>query len=363
MNVLWVLVLAAAGFLTTAPAVAQLMNSDADQLWTDKPLNPQTQRRDVTYCIDPPPAGAPAGLVQAVEDAVAAWAKTFPGGIQFVSTANCATADVRVGWAQNQPSWGTTSARAGGTGQRAVTLETRDNGGWLTPQQVENIARHEFGHVKGLRDNAASGVMKPIAAKGGLAGADWPIGTVDVGANRSKYFDFYDVVRPPIYASVGIATPSGTGFVYAYNLNLANTAVAPVRSLNVTTLAAMQIQALPPGWNAHLLDAAEDKGPGHFAPATMVCTAAPGFEVMPGQSANFQFFSPGVPQNGWVFAVDAAGEMAEIGDTPSMVTPGQTPIVFPGMSPPWLAALALLLVTASAGVLARRSRRGGSARA
>lgn len=90
MRAIQVMVLTVASFLIAAPALAQLMHTDADRLWKDKPLDPQTQRRKVTYCIDPPPVGAPAGYAQAVEDAIAAWAKTFPGGIQFVSSANCA---------------------------------------------------------------------------------------------------------------------------------------------------------------------------------------------------------------------------------------------------------------------------------
>ena len=355
MRGIQVMVLTVASFVIAAPALAQLMHTDADRLRTDKPLDLPTQRRKVTYCIDPPPAGAPAGYAQAVEDAIAAWAKTFPGGIQFVSTAPCAAADVRVSWAQNQADWGTTSARAGGTGQKTVTLETKKgNGAWLDPQQVENIARHEFGHVKGLRDNAKSGVMKPEAAKAGLEGGDWPVGAVDMGANRSVYFDFYDVVRPPINASVGIATPVANGYNYTYNVNLAPSATFALSSFNVTSLSAMEVRALPPGWNAHFLDASKGKGTGHFAPATMVCTAAGGFELFPGQSANFMFFSRGVPDNGYVYAEDMGAELAELGNTPSIVTPGATPE--PGVSPPWLVAIACMLLAAGARVLALRRR-------
>ena len=359
MRVIRVIVLGIAGFLIAAPALAQLMNSGADRLWTDKPLDPQTQRRNVTYCIDPLPAGAPAGFTQAVEDAIAAWAKTFPGGIKFVSSANCATADVRVSWAANQDDWGTTSPRAGGTGQKTVTLETKKAGGaWLDAQQVENIARHEFGHVKGLRDNAKSGVMKPEAAKAGLEGGDWPIGAVDMGANRSVYFDFYDVVRPPINASVGVATPVANGYNYTYNLHLAASATFALNAFNVTSLSTMEVVSLPPGWNAHFLNASKGKGSGHFAPATMVCTAAGGFELFPGQTANFTFFSPGVPENGYVYAEDMGAELAEIGNTPSMATPGATPE--PGVSPPWLVAIACMLLAAGARVLVLRRRSGAA---
>lgn len=359
MRVIQAMVLTVASFLIAAPALAQLMNSGADRLWTDKPLDPQTQRRKVTYCIDPLPAGAPAGLTQAVEDAIAAWAKTFPGGIQFVSSPNCATADVRVSWAQNQAEWGTTSPRAGGTGQRTVTLETRKgDGNWLDPQQVENIARHEFGHVKGLRDNAKSGVMKPEAAKAGLEGADWPVGALDMGANRSVYFDFYDVVKPPINASVGIATPVANGYNYTYSLHLAASATYPVSSFNITSLSAMEVRSLAPGWNAHFLASSKGKGSEHFAPATMVCTAAGGFELMPGQTANFMFFSQGVPQNGWVYAEDMGAELAELGNTPSMMTPGPTP--GPAVSPPWLVAMVGMLLAAGAAVIALRRREGGA---
>ena len=119
----------------------------------------------------------------------------------------------------------------------------------------------------------------------------------------------------------------------------------------------MELRSLPPGWNAHFIAASKGKGPEHFAPATMVCTAAGGFELFPGQTANFTFFSRGVPENGYVYAEDMGAELAEIGNTPSMVTPGATPN--PGVSPPWLVAIACMLLAAGARALVLR-RRGGA---
>lgn len=85
--------------LTAAPpASAQLVNRDAARNWVDRPTDPVTQRRNVTYSIDDPPAGAPAGFVQAVRDAIAAWnaAQDYPGGIRLTQASDSPSSDIRV---------------------------------------------------------------------------------------------------------------------------------------------------------------------------------------------------------------------------------------------------------------------------
>ena len=349
--------------LLLAPALAFGQLVDRRQGWnfTDKPLDPATQRRTVTYCVDPPPAGAPAGTGGAVDDAAAAWnaLKSWPGGITLVRVAGCDTADIKVGWGQNRPSWGSTGQRggAGNKGQMPIEIETRtEGGGWLSNQQIENIARHEFGHAKGLNDNAGSaGVMRPQAEKAGLAGADLPIGAVDIGANRSLNFDFYDVVRPPIDASVASAVPFGSAWQYTYVVRLAPTAVSPVREFNVRSPSTMSVVSLPPGWNAHFRDPETGKGgaSAHYAQGTMACSAIPGFEIPPGGQLSFTFASDADPVNGWVDATDMSGEMAELGEVPNIVTPGGQPM--PGSSPGMLLALAALLIASGAAFAVRRN--------
>ena len=331
-------------------AAAQLVDRRQGLNWTDKPLDPATQRRKVTYCVDPPPAGAPAGTAGAVNDAANGWnaTKSFPGGIEFVPVAACDSADIHVSWGQNRRSWGTTNERDGADskGQQSIEVETRNGaGGWLTNQQVENILRHELGHAAGLNDNAGSGgVMKPQAAKADLAGGDLPIGAVDVGANRMLNFDFYDVVKPPINASFANAVPVPGGYNYTYALRLAASASRPVGLFNVTGVSALSVISLPPGWNAHYLEPIVGMGGSgeHFALGTMACVAIPGFEVPPGGQATFTLFSTGAPEDGWVWAQDLGGEVAEIGEVPSMVTAGGPPV--PASSAPMVWVLGVLLL-------------------
>ena len=123
----------------------------------------------------------------------------------------------------------------------------------------------------------------------------------------------------------------------------------------------MSVVSLPPGWNAHFIDPVIGKGGAgeHYAPGTMACSAQPGFEIPPGGQQSFTFESEAEPVNGWVDATDTSGEMTELGEIPSIVTPGGKPM--PGSSPVMLLALAALLIALGATMSVVRQRRTSGA--
>jgi hypothetical protein len=304
--------------LTTQPTMGQLVDRRPEWNWRDRVPDRINGRRNVTIWIDDPPAGAPVNYRQAVQDAIDAWnnAENYPGGVQLKPAANADAADIRVRWRDtHEGPFGVTSPRRrveGRLGQMTVEIRTRrgdvSNRPFLDAQQIENIARHELGHAMGLTHNPGSSVMRPEARKANLRDADWAIGHVDIGAKRNLYFVprvGWDRIRPLIDNTFARFQQVPDGFLYTYTVIHDAGSNSPVDTFGIFTLASMVDVHLPDGWHAEFFPPMfEPDSEWHtHAPGLMIVRADPGFELAPGETTEFVFFSRGEPTNGWVYAM------------------------------------------------------------
>lgn len=307
--------------------------------WRDREV--RNGRRELTYSLADPHSGTPNYFRRAVESAIRKWndAQNYEGALRLIPTSQ--GGDIRIQWwdapreVGGQRSAGLTTPRQrDGHMDVFLSARVRSGGRFFTETELQNMALHELGHAEGLDHDARltrgreprSPAMYPYGLSH-LSRAKWTPNDEDISFKRQLYATVHEQRRPRIDRIATVVTPIGGGYLYTYTVPLEVDSPSPLSEFAIFSWAEMTPVDLPKGWEGWFSPPAiGEELHEHPASGAMTVFATVGFELLPGEEAEFVFFSSEPPEMGWVYGKDVTGELTLLGETSNILTPTPEPV-------------------------------------